>query len=82
MAKYVKTIYTYNVSYNVRNTGSGIAYVTEVDIRCSLNNRSEKVVTISLGDLQPDHNKTHSNTVSSTNKIVEDCYVKAYWFDY
>lgn len=82
MAKYVKHYYSYSVSYRVKNIGLGVAYITEIDLFCSYNDGEEKVVTIALGDIQPNGNVGSSASITSINKQLKECSGEVFWNDY
>lgn len=81
MAKYVNHNYIYSVSYNIKNSGSCIAYDTEIDLCYIYDNGEEKVETIYIGDIKPNESINTSTSIGCTNKQLVECSGEVFWFD-
>lgn len=81
MAQYVKHFRNYTATYNIKNTGPGIAYDTEIDIIFLFANGEEEVRTGKIGDIQPNGSYSSSANIHSINNKLEECFGEAYWYD-
>ncbi len=81
MAQYVLTHISYSVSFNVYNSGTGVARNVEVDLYLKDESGYESVKTVSMGAIDPGRHLSTSAYHLSQNDELKSCSGEVFWGD-